>query len=67
MATTDASIERARKRFFQSLPQRLPCPCCGQSRKKEAFGVRLMNRIEVEKKDAKPVFNRQSHCNTCRG
>ncbi len=61
------AIERARKRFFNALPQRLTCPCCEQNRKKDAFGVRLVNKADVEENDAKPVFYRQSQCNTCRG
>lgn len=64
---TDKQIESARNRFLANLPKRLDCPCCGQSRKREVFGVRLVNRPAVEKGLAKPQFFRQSHCNTCRG
>lgn len=64
---TDKQIENARRRFFATLPKRLECPCCGQSRAKDNFGVRLVNRPDVERGAAKPQFHRQSHCNTCRG
>jgi hypothetical protein len=64
---TEKQIEKARNNFLKALPQRLTCPHCKQNRKKENFGVRLVNRPEVEKGKAKPQFFRQSHCNTCRG
>jgi hypothetical protein len=67
MSLSDKQIENARRRFFAQLPKRLECPCCGQQRKKDAFGVRLVNRPDVVKGKATPQFFRQSHCNTCRG
>lgn len=64
---TAKSIEAARTRFFKALPKRLHCPKCDQHRKKESFGVRLVNKDAALKGQQKPQFFRQSHCNTCRG
>ena len=50
---------------FKNLPQRSTCPKCGKSRKKDSFGVRLMNG-EAVKKGAKPILRRQSYCTECR-
>ena len=60
------ALENARKKFFNKLPQRIGCPKCEKNRKKEMFGVRLMNGPEVKTKKADPVFRVQSYCNVCR-
>lgn len=51
------------QRFFESLPQKLTCPCCKFYGHKMNFGVRVM------KKNAKGmpvVLRRQSYCKACR-
>lgn len=63
---TTNGLDRNRAKFMKALPLRITCPKCQKSRKKEMFGVRLMNRVEVETKGASPVFRRQSYCNDCR-
>lgn len=60
------TLERARQKFFDTLPKRIKCQTCEQTRKKEAFGVRLMNKPEVESKGVKPKFLVQARCTTCR-
>ena len=58
-------LETGRKRFFAKLPKRITCTKCEKNRNKDQFGVRLMNRNEVDK--GKPAkFLRQSYCNDCR-
>jgi hypothetical protein len=63
---TQTTLENARKKFFTALPKRIDCTKCQKSRKKEMFGVRLMNGPEVKTKKADPIFRRQSYCNVCR-
>lgn len=62
---TQTGIEKARRKFYGTLPKRITCTKCKASRNKDQFGVRLMNRNDVAK--GKPAkFLRQSYCNECR-
>lgn len=64
--STAKTLEAARKKFLDTLAKRITCPKCAKSRARDTFGVRLMNKAEVEAGEAKPVFRRQSYCNACR-
>lgn len=51
------------KAFYDSLPERLTCPCCNATLPKMNFGVRVMKRDA----DNNPtVIRRQSYCRACR-
>lgn len=63
---TERGIEQARTHYFRKLPYRIKCTSCAKSKKKEAFGVRLMNREDVLTKGKEAIFLRQSYCTTCR-
>lgn len=63
---TTTSIERARTRFLNKLPERIRCPHCNKLRAKDQFGVRLMNKPQVEAGEEKPLFRKQSFCTPCR-
>jgi rubredoxin len=63
MKTPAAARDPRLAQAFADLPERLTCPRCGRSRKKEFFGVRVV------KKDARgrPLqIYRQSYCRDCR-
>lgn len=65
--TIESKIQKARETFHKNMPLRMTCPCCKQSRKKEYFGVRLINGKMAMAGKESPKFYRQSHCATCRG
>lgn len=51
------------KAFYDSLPERLTCPCCNATLPKMNFGVRVMKR---DANNIPTVIRRQSYCRTCR-
>lgn len=51
------------QKFFESLPEKLTCPCCSATLPKKNFGVRVMKRDA----NGMPVKMRaQSYCGACR-
>lgn len=51
------------KAFYDSLPERLTCPCCNATLPKMNFGVRVMKRDADNNPTA---IRRQSYCRACR-
>lgn len=51
------------KAFYDSLPERLTCPCCNATLPKMNFGVRVMKR---DANNNPTVIRRQSYCRACR-
>ena len=50
-------------KFYDSLPEKLTCPCCEAHIPKKNFGVRVMKRDAL---GVPVIIRRQSYCKACR-
>lgn len=62
MEATTASAQAVNK-FYDSLPEKLTCPCCHAHIPKRNFGVRVMKRDSL---GIPVIIRRQSYCKACR-
>lgn len=54
---------QAVNKFYDSLPEKLTCPCCNAHIPKRNFGVRVMKRDTL---GVPVIIRRQSYCKACR-